>query len=381
MELDALSRAIDDLLEGDARRFGDAESVVALQTQLNRLEAVVTAAAAAFDASGDWALDGAQSCTQWLATKTHLPKRAARRRLRIGARLRHLPRVESSWQVGKINEAQVDVITALDGPRTAESLRRDEAMLVGQAEKLRFEDLARVLAYWRQLADPDGAEQAGEERRAARDVYLCQSFGGMWFGKMALDPISGEVVSSALRLVEDELFLCDWREAQERLGRDPRADELLRTPGQRRVDALVEMAVRSASAPEGAQRPMPLVTVLVDAPTLFGRVCELASGTVVTPGEIAGAVLRSEFERVVFSAPNRVDVSVRSRLFTGATRRKIVVRDRQCRHEFCDRRAAICQVDHIVPWSQGGLTTVENGRLLCGFHNRLRNQRPPPSAA
>lgn len=30
--------------------------------------------------------------------------------------------------------------------------------------------------------------------------------------------------------------------------------------------------------------------------------------------------------------------------------------------------------------AEGGLTTQENGRLLCGYHNRLRNEepRPPP---
>jgi len=34
--------------------------------------------------------------------------------------------------------------------------------------------------------------------------------------------------------------------------------------------------------------------------------------------------------------------------------------------------------DHIQPFSAGGPTTQELGRLLRGFHNRLRNQRPPP---
>jgi hypothetical protein len=381
MPLGALSRAIDELIEVGPGRFGDAESVVALQTQLNRLEAVVTAATAAFDSSAAWAVDGAQNCTQWLATMTHLPKKAARRRLRIGARLRRLPVVQGAWRAGEITEAQVAAITALDTPSMAEALGHDEEDLVDHARRLRFEAFARALAYWRQFVDLDGAEREAEEKRASREMHLSQSFDGMWVGKLTLDPISGEIVSSALRRIEDELFLCDWREARERLDRDPKADDLLRTPGQRRVDALVEMAVRSASVPEGAQRPLPLINVMVDAPTTFDRVCELASGTVVTPGDVAALALRAEFERAAFSTPNRVDISERSRLFTGATRRKVVVRDRRCQHEFCDRRAVVCQVDHLLPWSEGGLTTEENGRLLCGFHNRLRNQRPPPSAA
>ena len=57
-----------------------------------------------------------------------------------------------------------------------------------------------------------------------------------------------------------------------------------------------------------------------------------------------------------------------------------------CTHPYCYEPAESCEGDHIEPWSQGGPTTQENGRLLCGFHNRLRIQRerkqarPPPAA-
>ena len=33
------------------------------------------------------------------------------------------------------------------------------------------------------------------------------------------------------------------------------------------------------------------------------------------------------------------------------------------------------QIDHIVPFARGGMTSVENLRLLCGKHNRLRAER------
>ena len=104
------------------------------------------------------------------------------------------------------------------------------------------------------------------------------------------------------------------------------------------------------------------------------------------------------FERALFSLGTRIDVSVRSRFFTGGTRRAIEIRDRLCTHPHCYEPAESCQVDHIETYASGGLTTQDNGRLLCGFHNRLRNQReqlgeqpghqsgeqrqrPPPSAA
>jgi hypothetical protein len=39
-------------------------------------------------------------------------------------------------------------------------------------------------------------------------------------------------------------------------------------------------------------------------------------------------------------------------------------------HRYCDKAASACQVDHIVPVKDGGLSTQENGRLLCASHNR-----------
>ena len=78
---------------------------------------------------------------------------------------------------------------------------------------------------------------------------------------------------------------------------------------------------------------------------------------------------------MVFAPGTRIECSIKSRFFTGATRRAIELRDQQCTNEHCEEPAERCQADHIVEYSQGGLSTQENGRLLCPFHNRLRNQR------
>ena len=87
---------------------------------------------------------------------------------------------------------------------------------------------------------------------------------------------------------------------------------------------------------------------------------------------------RSRFERIIFGAGTRGECSKTARFFTGATRRVIETRDLECPHEFCDLSADKCQIDHIVPFSQGGLTEQSNGQVLCGRHNRMRYERPPP---
>jgi hypothetical protein len=34
--------------------------------------------------------------------------------------------------------------------------------------------------------------------------------------------------------------------------------------------------------------------------------------------------------------------------------------------------AGQCQIDHVRPYAEGGLTTQANGRPACAFHNRRR---------
>ncbi len=378
--IDGLRRAMDELVEVDPARLGDPASIVELHRELARMEAVVAEATGAFDAAREWEPDGAQGAGQWLATRCHLPKGAARRTCSLGRHLRHLPACQEAWRAGRITGAHVAVIARLRRPETAEALARDEQLLVGYATTMRFEEFLRAAAYWEQAADPDGAEERGRARLARRDVYLDESYEGMWLGKITLDPISGTIVSGELRERELELFEAEWAATRARLGRDPTADELPRTAGQRRADALVEMATRSKTMPADARRPAPLFTVLVGYETMHGRICQLAHGSVISPGALLPWLEESYLERAVFKPDNRVDISETARLFTGATRRAIEVRDQYCTHEFCDRPAPDCDVDHIIPYAPpwNGPTTQDNGRLLCGYHNRLRTRRAPP---
>jgi hypothetical protein len=254
-------------------------------------------------------------------------------------------------------------------------LARDETMLVAQAQKLGYRSFVRALAYWAQLADPEGTEAAGEAQHHARKVHLSETFGGSWVLSGRFDPLGGAVLARALERIEQELFEADWAEAKERFGDNVPMSHLRRTPAQRRADALAEMARRSLAVPAGARLPEPLFTVMVGYETFAGRMCELAHGAVVTPGSLLRWIDEAWVERVVFDGPSRVtDVGVRRRFFAGATRRAVEVRDRQCFHPYCEEPAERCQIDHVRPWAAGGATTEANGRVACGFHNRERHR-------
>lgn len=364
------------LAEVDPHDLGDDETIVALHRAKAVLEAVTARATASWDARRGFA-EQHRSGVTWLAARCHLAPDDASRELRRGRACRMLPVAEDAWLNGEIDGRHVDLLAAKRNDRTAERMDADEAMLVGHAGRLTYRCFVRALRYWEQCADPDGVEADARSRVDEERMHLSQTFDGMWVGDLVLSPVSGSIVNGVLASIEQELFEADWAEARARVGDAATAADLARTPAQRRAQAMVEMATRAAATPPGARRPAPLFTVLVGYETFAGRICELADGTVVTPGSLVPWLTEAHVERIVFDSPSRViDVGRRRRLFTGALRRAIEVRDRTCYVDGCDEPAATGQVDHVQPWALGGATTQENGRTACRFHNLLRNRRP-----
>ena len=50
----------------------------------------------------------------------------------------------------------------------------------------------------------------------------------------------------------------------------------------------------------------------------------------------------------------------------------IVARDRRCRFPGCRQPARVCDIDHAIPWEEGGRTSHENLGLLCRRHHRMK---------
>jgi hypothetical protein len=401
MVLDDLQVSLDEARALGPAAFADPGSLAVLEKQLAQLECLVTTSVACFDAAGGFEASGAVTTKAWLTSECRLSNKQAASQVKRGRHLRRLPQTAAAFASGQLSGDQVDVLIAADTDRTHEALVDQEHELVDQGTTLSHHHFVQYMRYWLHRADREGAEDQAERRCAQRQVYLVQSFEDMWLGQMTLDPISGAIVGGELDRLEKLFFEAEWAEANERLGREPLVSELTRTPGQRRADALVEMATRSKATHHG-RRPAPLFTVLVDYESLHGRLSQLEDGTVVPPGHLLPWLLQADLERAtfkvggtvemgapaklasltpealqraVFTPQGRNEVAPTARLFTGATRRAIEVRDRTCAHPTCDVPASRCQVDHIQPWSHGGQTTQENGRLLCGRHNRMRNRR------
>ena len=296
-----LQAATDRLYEVGPAAYAEGRAIRELLAHQARLGAFVAQAVAAFDASGAWSLAGARSATAWLRAEARLSRKDASGQVRRGRALRRLPEAAAAWRAGAITGDHVDLLAPLCSGTTEEALVRDEPVLVAEARTLTHDQFVRTLAYWRQLADPDGTDQDAEAGTAGRDAYLVSSFSGTWLGRLTLDPVAGAVVADELRRLEELLFEAEWAEARDRLGSEPTVAELPRTPGQRRADAFVEMARRSKTGPgRRPASPHPWSPSWSATRPSTGGSAELEDGTVVAPGALLPWLEGADIERAEY---------------------------------------------------------------------------------
>jgi uncharacterized protein DUF222/HNH endonuclease len=384
IEVQALGEVVERLVGLDPHDMADAElseSLVELSRLRSRIEAVEARLTTTWDARKVWLDDDARSGAAWLAERCRIPLQAGRARVRFARRLRFMTPTREALLAGEIDMAHGHRLGRA-WARSRAVFPRDERLLLGHAQSLRYGAFDRVMSYWEQLADPDGTEDDAAAHAAGRSLHLSQTYAGRWVLDGSADAVRGTIVADALTRIEDELFEADWAKAKARLGDAVTVSALARTPAQRRFDALVEMARRAMTTPRDGRAPRPLFTALIDYPATLGRICQLASGTVVTPGELAAWFDGADLERMVFNGASRVlDVGIRQRVFTGATRRAVEARDLFCTGFACEEPPDRCDVDHVQPYAQGGPTVQDNGRLACPVHNpgrRRKRRRPGP---
>jgi hypothetical protein len=357
------------------------DGLVALRHQSARLRAEEIRLTGMYDLRRGYAADGSKSAAARLARDAKCSLQAMRHQVYLSKRSRLMPRVAEAFAAGTISEDHVRVFARVAGshrPAVKAAFPDAEKLLLDKAHDLEFAEFVAAVRYGEQLVDEDGAEDKASNDYAARRLNVSDMLDGVKRIDGQMDPIGGEIFASELERLETALFRADWAEAKEAWGNQTTIEKLKRTSGQRRHDALVEMATRSATIPKDGRRPSPLFTVLVGWETFKGRICKLASGQTVTPGQAAPWLFDAEIERVVFDTPNRViEVGKRDRFFRGGLRRAIQVRDQHCTHPGCDIPYPHCAVDHAQPFGEGGETIQSNGRLRCRHHNPPDNGWTP----
>ncbi|SDS62765.1 HNH endonuclease signature motif containing protein [Microlunatus soli] len=325
-----------------------------------------------------------------IAAADRIVPRQARATVRLAERLDRFPMIAAAVGSGDVTVEQATAIcTSLkELPATADPVEVEglQCELVIRAGEFSADALRRLGNRLVEELEPDTVDERlrgqldAEERRARRDRYLSWRHGenGAVDFHGRLPAVAGEAFIGQL----------DAYQKQARAkGLDHRIDPQAEVPtvAQRRADSLAAMiddlAQRQLAPSVHGDRPR--VVIMIDYNHLIAGLRTggviLGSEETVSPGEARRLACGADLLPAVFGGPSTVlDLGRNVRLFTGALRQALSLRDGGCAFPGCDVPPIRCEGHHIRPWWADGETCLSNGVLLCPHHHHL--VEPDPTA-
>jgi hypothetical protein len=379
-----LDSRLDDLAHTPVWSLSPAEQCEALEVLARdqaKLDALKLRLLTEADRSGATTAHGDGTAADWLSRETRQTRRQVRADLRLGKRLEKYAALSTALDTGAVNTAQARVIvTALDRlPKTGEFALSTEQLL--EAERLLVDQAAHFdpdklqTLGWRvfEVIAPELAEQwegrtlAAQEAKALRkaDFGMWEDHEGICHGKFRIPHLHGEMLKKLLGAFTN-------------LDRPDGAtiDPDLPTATRNGL-ALIELieSITDKQAPKtGGTGATIVVTMTLEqllAALEAAGVCTLDTGGRISAGEARRLACTAGLIPVVLGGKSQpLDVGRKKRFHTPAMRAAMALRDGGCTTEDCDKPPSMTIAHHDHPWSKGGSTNTETGRLLCPHHHR-----------
>lgn len=303
---------------------------------------------------------GFRSAVALLMDRLGVSSGMARGMIRMAEALREMPCTLAALETGSIDVARARGL--IEARQSApETFADHEATLVDTIGGLAMSDAGRLLDYWVQQAAPEQSERDAAATHQLRRLFVSLA-GGMVHLDGRLDPVSGEVVITALQALTDpgNLNPSDTRSA-----------------AQRRADALVDLCrnrLDDGDLPaQRLERPHVVVHVSLEAlEGRAGRPCELDQTGVITPRLARELACDARITRVITGPGSQpLEVGRTTRVIPSGIRLALMVRDGGCAVDGCRAPRRWCDAHHIVHWADGGPTDLGNLTLLCRRHHRM----------
>jgi hypothetical protein len=278
-----------------------------------------------------------------------------------------LPSFEEALSAGDVMAGHIDAIASavrgMNEATAAEFFSKSDSLL-GQAHSQRVDTFAQTC---RDLARRVAAEHAAgselaefERQRAASKIKRwTDKETGMRQTLISLDP------------ERDKTFWTAVRHSLRTLRQQPIH---AKTPWQQLE---VESLLAACNGGGDGRERVPSLIVLCDYDTLGSgvhakTVCETDDGTALPVEVVRRLACDAEVIPVVINGKGEaLDVGRAQRLATPAQRAALRAMHRTCIGPTCSVPFEDCQIHHVVPWEQGGLTNLANLAPLCTNDHHL----------
>jgi hypothetical protein len=348
--------------------------------ELTRLQAQVSELTARVAAHADelqvGSAVGATSTANWLAHTIRETRPAAARTVRLGYDLGTHDHVRTALAHGdlRLEQAQVIIhaVKALPEDLDPDLVIRAEQHLVAAAAEhdartLRVLGRRLLEVVAPELADAHEADLlAKEEAKAAQACRLTMTDDGhgKTYGRFTLPTLQAAELKKMLLALAAPKHVAATQGAG-----------VARRPGPERMGrAFCELIERiSAKHLPKVGGTDATIVVTIDLDTLTGRLEKagiLDTGEHISPGQVRRLACTARIIPVVLNGRSEVlDVGRQQRLFTRAQVTAMGIRDGGCTAEGCDWPPWLCHAHHWTRWTDGGMTDLGNGGLLCPRHH------------
>ena len=306
---------------------------------------------------------GHAATTSYLRDQLGVSGREAKRQDVIARDLRQLPGTRAALAAGEIGPEQAQAIGEAARRGTLGDHRATEELLLDAAADQGSDEFRRHIKRQEQEADRRSLERDEQRAYRRRRASLARRSDGMWDLHALLTDEDGETLATAL----------DAFRTPDAPG-TPIPEQ--RSPEQRTADALVDVvgaALRGDVPTSGGVRPH--LSLVIPVELLEQDSTEVATaghGGVLSAAAAARLLCDANIRRILSRGDSEVlDVGRSKREWSVAQRQALHVRDGGCRGPGCDRPAAWTDAHHIKWWTKNGVTSVDNGILLCRRHHRM----------
>jgi Domain of unknown function (DUF222) len=353
--LEALARAVDELVDADVSEMCDSElreTFVASRRNADRHASFEARVLLAIQRRGIPAGDGASSTAAWAQWQSGLRVSEAKAILATAKACEVLPLTEKAWAQAEISTSAARAIGRGIREGHEDVYAAIEEQLVGCGRSRDLRGLDMLIAHYQTRVDAlDGTEPS--ELNGLR----LSRVGNRWKGNSDLDEVAGLTHDEALRAAMDR----------------PSEDDT-RTPAKRRADASTRIhrffLDHAYISVEGGERPH--VSFVIHHERGPQGQSILTADAALTLPDIEQLLCDARITRIVLD-PDSIPLDVGRASYTPSKplRRAVVVRDRHCRFPGCDRRPSWSQTHHTDPWETGGETKLTNLVLLCDYHHHV----------
>ena len=335
-----------------------------------------------------------------IATALRMSGSTAQSRIDVARTLmQHLPGATAALAIGDISPAHANVIAReiaqlIRQGVLPEVLKLIEDEAVAHAEFHTPAQVANKVRSCIAMFAPEQFEAAAVEEKSARKVSYFPSANGMativaflpapdaQTIMLAIDRLANKtngIAKEKLRNYRRSTGQSDVDNA-ERFNLTDFSEDLMDPMDAHRADAITAIATMFLETNEDQimnhGRPV-TVNLTIDLPTLLGLAENPGqlSGYGPIPASVARELAADGKWRKFITDPttgNLLDFGRESYIPPQILRDFLLARDRTCRFPGCSRSGIKGEIDHAIPWEEGGETSPSNLGLLCKRHHQLK---------